>query len=222
MLLGGIVSYELQQLMVEVRQTEEFSGWLRRLRDANAVAHIVGRIRRMEMYIAAALESGWRINVRSSSKSDAKAGNERGSRRARRPLQQRSHLSSEFAARSNYHPAAQPAAHPFAPSSSSGLDRKIIATPVAHSLAPPTCRKLHSLFLPHRAPAAPRAHYLSTRFRALALFGRRSPERVVRSSSPAAENLPNRRHHLINMSAVPSNEVVLRLAIDLQWCFAQG
>jgi putative addiction module killer protein len=32
-----------------VRQTEEFSGWLRRLRDANAVARIVGRIRRMEM-----------------------------------------------------------------------------------------------------------------------------------------------------------------------------
>jgi putative addiction module killer protein len=35
--------------MVEVRQTEEFSGWLHRLRDANAVARIVGRIRRMEM-----------------------------------------------------------------------------------------------------------------------------------------------------------------------------
>jgi putative addiction module killer protein len=35
--------------MAEVRQTEEFSGWLRRLRDANAVARIVGRIRRMEM-----------------------------------------------------------------------------------------------------------------------------------------------------------------------------
>ena len=35
--------------MTEVRQTEEFSGWLRRLRDANAVARIVGRIRRMEM-----------------------------------------------------------------------------------------------------------------------------------------------------------------------------
>jgi putative addiction module killer protein len=32
-----------------VRQTEEFSGWLRRLKDANAVARIVGRIRRMEM-----------------------------------------------------------------------------------------------------------------------------------------------------------------------------
>jgi putative addiction module killer protein len=35
--------------MVEVRQTEEFSGWLHRLRDTNAVARIVGRIRRMEM-----------------------------------------------------------------------------------------------------------------------------------------------------------------------------
>ena len=34
--------------MVEVRQTEEFSGWLHRLSDANAVARIVGRIRRME------------------------------------------------------------------------------------------------------------------------------------------------------------------------------
>jgi len=35
--------------MTEVRQTEEFSGWLHRLRDANAVVRIVGRIRRMEM-----------------------------------------------------------------------------------------------------------------------------------------------------------------------------
>ena len=35
--------------MIEVRQTEEFSGWLRRLRDANAVARVTGRIRRMEM-----------------------------------------------------------------------------------------------------------------------------------------------------------------------------
>ena len=34
--------------MIEVRQTEEFSLWLRRLRDANAVARIVARIRRME------------------------------------------------------------------------------------------------------------------------------------------------------------------------------
>ena len=34
--------------MIEVRQTQEFSGWLHRLRDANAVARIVARIRRME------------------------------------------------------------------------------------------------------------------------------------------------------------------------------
>ena len=34
--------------MVEVRQTQEFSAWLRRLRDANAAARIIGRIRRME------------------------------------------------------------------------------------------------------------------------------------------------------------------------------
>ena len=34
--------------MIDVRQTAEFSGWLRRLRDANAVARIVARIRRME------------------------------------------------------------------------------------------------------------------------------------------------------------------------------
>ncbi len=35
--------------MIEVRQTAEFSSWLRRLRDANAVARIVARIRRMEL-----------------------------------------------------------------------------------------------------------------------------------------------------------------------------
>ena len=34
---------------IEVRQTEEFSRWLRRLKDANAVARIVARIRRMEL-----------------------------------------------------------------------------------------------------------------------------------------------------------------------------
>src|SRR5262249_27094041 len=41
----------------------------------------------------------------------------------------------------------------------------------------------------HRPPAAPQAHYLSMRFRALALFGRRPPERVVRPVPPASENL---------------------------------
>jgi putative addiction module killer protein len=35
--------------MIEVRQTAEFSGWLRRLKDAHAVARIVARIRRMEL-----------------------------------------------------------------------------------------------------------------------------------------------------------------------------
>lgn len=35
--------------MTEVRQTVEFSSWLRRLKDPDAVARIVARIRRMEM-----------------------------------------------------------------------------------------------------------------------------------------------------------------------------
>jgi putative addiction module killer protein len=35
--------------MIEVRQTTEFSDWLHRLKDANAVARIVARIRRMEL-----------------------------------------------------------------------------------------------------------------------------------------------------------------------------
>src|ERR1035437_9373573 len=35
--------------IIEVRQTEEFSHWVRRQRDANAVARIVARIRRMEL-----------------------------------------------------------------------------------------------------------------------------------------------------------------------------
>ena len=45
--------------------------------------------------------------------------------------------------------------------------------------------------LPHQSPPAALVHYLPTRFRALALFGRRLPERVVRSSLPASENLHN-------------------------------
>jgi putative addiction module killer protein len=35
--------------MIKVRRTEEFSRWIGRLRDANAVARIVARIRRMEL-----------------------------------------------------------------------------------------------------------------------------------------------------------------------------
>ena len=34
--------------MIEVRQTKEFSAWLHRLRDANAAARIIARIRRLE------------------------------------------------------------------------------------------------------------------------------------------------------------------------------
>ena len=37
------------QSMIEARRTEEFSRWLRRLRDANAATRIVSRIRRMEL-----------------------------------------------------------------------------------------------------------------------------------------------------------------------------
>jgi putative addiction module killer protein len=36
-------------LMIEVRQTEQFSDWLNRLKDANVVVRITARIRRMEM-----------------------------------------------------------------------------------------------------------------------------------------------------------------------------
>jgi putative addiction module killer protein len=35
--------------MIEVRETAEFSGWLRRLKDAEAAARIVVRLRRMEL-----------------------------------------------------------------------------------------------------------------------------------------------------------------------------
>jgi putative addiction module killer protein len=35
--------------MIEVRQTIEFSDWLHRLKDVNAAARIVARIRRMEL-----------------------------------------------------------------------------------------------------------------------------------------------------------------------------
>jgi putative addiction module killer protein len=34
--------------MIEIRQTQAFSVWLHRLKDANAVARIVGRTRRLE------------------------------------------------------------------------------------------------------------------------------------------------------------------------------
>jgi len=36
-------------MTIEVRQTNEFRNWLQHLKDANAVARIVARIRRMEL-----------------------------------------------------------------------------------------------------------------------------------------------------------------------------
>ena len=53
--------------------------------------------------------------------------------------------------------------------------------------APSPCQNPHSRCAA-RSPAAPPARYLLTRFRALALFGRRPPERVD-STLPASENL---------------------------------
>ena len=46
--LDALSSIGYKTEMVEVRQTEEFSAWLHRLKDANAVARIVARIRRLE------------------------------------------------------------------------------------------------------------------------------------------------------------------------------
>jgi putative component of toxin-antitoxin plasmid stabilization module len=61
--------------MIEVRQTDEFSGWLRRLGDANAVARIAGRIRRMEIGIPATAEA----LVRASWKCASTMGRDTGS-----------------------------------------------------------------------------------------------------------------------------------------------
>src|SRR5947207_3634724 len=56
------------------------------------------------------------------------------------------------------------------------------------SPASPACPNPHSV-LRHHSPAALLSRYLLTRFRALALFGRRPGERVVSSRRRAAENL---------------------------------
>src|SRR5260370_9396721 len=58
-------------------------------------------------------------------------------------------------------------------------------------------------------PAAPPPHYLPTRFRALALFGRRPPERVERSSLPASENLPRNGHHPLH--SITSSSIASRV-----------
>jgi hypothetical protein len=84
----------------------------------------------------------------------------------------------------------QPATPSLPATSSSSLDRKTFSACVPLSFRQHRRRaQIPIALLPHQSPAAALVHYLPTRFRALALFGRRSPERVVRSSLPAAENL---------------------------------
>jgi hypothetical protein len=64
--------------------------------------------------------------------------------------------------------------------------------------------------LPHQSPPAALVHYLPTRFRALALFGRRLPERVVRSSLPASENLHKTGHAPVAKSPLFNHRVGAR------------
>jgi hypothetical protein len=75
-------------------------------------------------------------------------------------------------------------------------------------------------------PAAPPSDHPPPRFRALALFGRRPPERVARSSLPASENLHTSRHmqrskihaYSITSSAVASSVGgTVRLSIRAVW-----
>src|SRR6516164_1775419 len=81
-------------------------------------------------------------------------------------------------------------AHSFAPTCSSFRRRKNSSRPVPISPRQQRRRAQISIaLLPHRPRAAPLSHYFPTRFRALAVFSRRLPERVARSSLPAAENL---------------------------------
>src|SRR5207244_10439376 len=84
----------------------------------------------------------------------------------------------------------QPATPSLAATFSSSLDRKTFSASIPLSFRQHRRRaQIPIALLPHQSPAAALVPYLPTRFRALALFGRRSPERVVRSSLPAAENL---------------------------------
>src|SRR4051812_8102511 len=67
--------------------------------------------------------------------------------------------------------------------------------------ASPACPNPHSV-LRHHSPAALLSRYLLTRFRALALFGRRPGERVVSSRRRAAENLTNSRPEQVQQTAI--------------------
>ena len=89
---------------------------------------------------------------------------------------------------------AQPTVHSLAPNSSPPLRRKNISAPALLSIRLRHCRaQIPIAPLPHQSPAAPPAHYLSPRFRALALFGRRPPQRAVspRFRRPKTCTLPD-------------------------------
>src|SRR5262249_8030384 len=105
-----------------------------------------------------------------------------------------SHSCLQFADRGTRRHPEQPTARSFARACSSRLHCKIISPPLA--LSPRQHRpsaQIPITLLQHRSPPhcrpLPPAASLPPRFRALALFGRRSPKRVVRSSLPASENL---------------------------------
>ena len=103
---------------------------------------------------------------------------------ARRPPRSSSHSCAQFAQNCARKYPAQPTAHSSAPTRSHWLHCKIVSARLTFAVRHCRSRPQISIaFLSRRPPAAPKAHYLPTRFRALALFGRRLSERVVRSSA---------------------------------------
>src|SRR5438874_6094377 len=99
------------------------------------------------------------------------------------------HASCRFAYNCTRNHLAQPTVHSFAAACSFSREQNSVSTCRAlTSPASPACPNPHSV-LRHHSPAALLSRYLLTRFRALALFGRRSAERVVSSRRRAAENL---------------------------------
>src|SRR4051812_26446121 len=86
------------------------------------------------------------------------------------------------------------------------------------SPASPACPNPHSV-LRHHSPAALLSRYLLTRFRALALFGRRPGERVVSSRRRAAENLTNTGPALSTVLANIMNAAARR---NMGWLLSAG
>ena len=96
---------------------------------------------------------------------------------ARRPPRSSSHSCAQFAQNCARKYPAQPTAHSSAPTRSHWLHCKIVSARLTFAVRHCRSRPQISIaFLSRRPPAAPKAHYLPTRFRALALFGRRSAE----------------------------------------------